>query len=80
MASHQGLALEAYRGRVPLEVVEPLMPALSALHEDVPWGDLDHAPALLDISHYREWYRQLDPHGQNIHRGRFSLLLVIQNQ
>src|SRR5215469_9070983 len=46
------------------------MPALSALHEDVPWGDLDHAPALLDISHYREWYRQLDPHGQNIHRGR----------
>jgi RimJ/RimL family protein N-acetyltransferase len=60
MASHQGLALEAYRGRVPLEVVEPLMPALSALHEDVPWGDLDHAPALLDISHYREWYRQLD--------------------
>jgi hypothetical protein len=60
MASHQGLALAAYRGRVPLEVVEPLMPALSALHEDVPWGDLDHAPALLDISHYREWYRQLD--------------------
>jgi hypothetical protein len=24
------------------------------------WGNLDHAPALLDISHYREWYRQLD--------------------
>jgi hypothetical protein len=60
MASHQGPALEAYRGRVPLEVVEPLMPALSALHEDVRWGDLDHAPALLDISHYREWYGQLD--------------------
>jgi RimJ/RimL family protein N-acetyltransferase len=60
MASHQGLALEAYRGRVPFEVVEPLIPALSALHEDAPRGNLDHAPALLDISHYREWYRQLD--------------------
>jgi RimJ/RimL family protein N-acetyltransferase/GNAT superfamily N-acetyltransferase len=60
LASHQGLALDAYHGRVPFEVVEPLLPALSALHEDAPWGDLDHAPALLDISHYREWYRQLD--------------------
>src|SRR5215470_12722382 len=60
MTSHQGLALEAYCGCVPFDVAEPLMPALSALHEDAPWGDLGHAPALVDISHYREWYRQLE--------------------
>ena len=29
MASHQGLALEAYRGRVPFEAVEPPMTALT---------------------------------------------------
>jgi GNAT superfamily N-acetyltransferase len=63
LASHPGLVLETWRNRVPFEVVEPLLPELSALFEDQPWGELDHAHTPLEISHYREWYRQLDRSG-----------------
>jgi len=61
--AHPSLALETYRGRVPFDVVEPLLPALSTLVDDQPWGDLDRARTRLDIGQYREWYSQLDRTG-----------------
>jgi GNAT superfamily N-acetyltransferase len=63
VAANPELTLETWRGRVPLEVIEPLLPAFSRLHEDVPFGDLDHGATRLDIDHVREAYRQLDRFG-----------------
>ena len=63
MAATPDLTLEAYGGRVPLDVLEPLLPALSELRNDVPVGDLDAGSTRIDISEVREGYRQLDNFG-----------------
>ncbi len=63
LAAGRNLTLEAYRGRVPFEVLEPLLPTIAAMMNDMPWGALDRPPTRLDIGDTREWYSQLDRSG-----------------
>jgi GNAT superfamily N-acetyltransferase len=63
LAANPDLVLEAYSGRVPLDVYEPLLPALSALFEDTPVGDLERGRPRVHIDEVREFYGRLDRFG-----------------
>ncbi len=63
LAGYPGLTLESYRERVPFAVLEPLLPLIAAMMDDMPWGAMDRPPTRLDIDETREWYRQLDRTG-----------------
>lgn len=63
IAASPELRLEAYRGRVPLEVFEPLLPTLNALREDKPSGDLERGGSRISLSNIEGYYRWLEQTG-----------------
>jgi GNAT superfamily N-acetyltransferase len=60
IAADFGLVWECYAGRVPREVLMPLLPALTALVSEVPLGALDTPPIRLEIEAYDRWYETME--------------------
>jgi GNAT superfamily N-acetyltransferase len=59
-AGDLGLSWERYAGRVPREVLLPLLPTLTALVADVPLGSLETPPIRLEIASYDRWYESME--------------------
>jgi GNAT superfamily N-acetyltransferase len=57
------LQLEAYRGRVPRDVYEPLLPAMVSLFAEAPSGDLEHGGARPSVESIEAFYRGLEKAG-----------------
>jgi GNAT superfamily N-acetyltransferase len=62
-AGDLGLAVECHAGRVPREVLIPLLPAFTALIADMPLGDLEMPPIRFEIESYDQWYESMDRSG-----------------
>jgi RimJ/RimL family protein N-acetyltransferase len=60
VAGDLGLVWECYAGRVPRDVLLPLLPTFSALASDVPQGSLEMPPIRVEIEAFDEWYECLD--------------------
>jgi GNAT superfamily N-acetyltransferase len=62
-AANLGLVFECYAGRVPRDVLVPLLPALTVLVADVPLGSLETPPIRFEIEAFDRWYETLDRTG-----------------
>jgi RimJ/RimL family protein N-acetyltransferase len=63
VAGELGLTFERYAGRVPRDVLAPLLPVLSALIADAPMGALEMPPIRLEIEGYDQWYENMERTG-----------------
>jgi RimJ/RimL family protein N-acetyltransferase len=66
-AAPLGLVFECYAGRVPRDVLVPLLPALTALVADVPLGSLETPPIRFEIESFDRWYENMDRTGGGHH-------------
>jgi GNAT superfamily N-acetyltransferase len=56
----QGLIWECYAGRVPRDVLVPLLPVFTKLFADVPLGGLETGPIRWEMNGYDLWYETLE--------------------
>jgi GNAT superfamily N-acetyltransferase len=67
IAANPELKLEAYRGRVPLDVLEPLLPELRLLFDDKPSGELERRGSQISMRNIEESYRWMERSGSAHH-------------
>jgi GNAT superfamily N-acetyltransferase len=71
-APAHGLRAEFHVGRVPVERLAELLPALSTLLNDAPTSALERAPMRYEMAEYLAWYAEIDRRG-----GEHYLVLLL---